>query len=244
MWWIALGAAMAGAGAGDAPFDHSHASWAAVLEGAVRPQGVDYGQLAGRTARLDAYLASLEEAPVDQFSKAQQLAFWVNAYNALTVDVLLDEGLPSSIRDLDGGKVWTTRRFRVGGSWVTLDDIEHRRARPLADGRVHAVLNCASKGCPPLPAEPVRASRLDADLDRAAAVWVDTNAYEVDGTTVRFSKVFEWFAEDFRAHGVEPLKAARGFVVAHGDAEARAAVQREGLELAWGRYDWSLNRSP
>lgn len=225
-------------------FDHDYRAFARALDGAVTPQGVRYDAV--RRADLDAAQAELTEAPVASFSRSEQLAFWVNAYNLLTVDLILDHRPLRSIRDLDAGKVWTTRRFRVAGQDLTLDDIEHRRARPLGDPRVHAALNCASKGCPPLPSRPIRPATLAADLDAAVGLWVGTNAFAVRGDTLYLSQIFKWYEADFPT--ASPLgaidatasKALRWLAPWTPDTvDADLAAGR--LKVAWQPYDWSLN---
>lgn len=227
--------------AGESPgFDHTYAGLSEVLVGAVSDRGVDYGLLATRKGDLGLFLAEVAAADTSTFSRRQKLAFYVNAYNAYTVATILDEQPVKSIRDLDGGEVWKTRRFAVGGESITLDAMEHQHARKLADGRVHAVVNCASVGCPPLPPAPLVAAGIDAQLDAAARRWVRVNAYETDGSTLRLSRIFEWYAADFAgwAEGVaaeDPKHAAAlGFIQAFGAVPDHTAVD-------WAVYDWSLN---
>lgn len=242
--WITLARADGGA------FDHTHAQLAAVLNGAVSDAGVDYGMVSARRQALDAYLADLATAPVSSFTAPQQIAFWVNAYNALTIDLILDSGRPRSIQDLDGGKVWSTRAFQVGGERLTLDQIENQKARPLAgDGRVHAVLNCASKGCPPLPPTPLSASTLQRQLDEGARRWARINAFRVEGTTVALSSVFDWYGDDFARERKGDLpkvdgdaEAALWFLARFVDEPTRALLTGGTLTATWAPYDWSLNQ--
>ena len=126
--------------------------WGETLSTHVSLAGVDY-QAIGPTG-LDPYLAQLAGADLSSASKAEKMAFWINAYNALTVDLISENQEISSIRDLDRGKVWDARKFTVAGQQLSLNDIEHGTLRPMGDARVHAALNCASKGCPPLPLKP------------------------------------------------------------------------------------------
>jgi hypothetical protein len=243
MWSLFLATAFA--------FDHNHAEFATFLSGAVKPSGVNYTTLKARTDVLDRYLAQVAEADPSSFSSSEKLAFYVNAYNAYTLKTMLTAGPPASIRDLDGGKVWSTRTFRVGKVDMTLDQMEHGQARKLADGRVHAVVNCASKGCPPLPAEPLRASTAQAQLDAAAAVWAKTNAFRIDGTTVSLSRVFDWFGDDFAAvKGERDLPGIAGkeeqavwFLARHVDAATREKLLAV-TGAGWADYDWALNKSP
>jgi hypothetical protein len=237
MWTMV--ASMAGEG-----FDHDYLEFQRFLSGAVSDSGVDYDTLAGRRAQLDAHLLSVSKADVSTFTKPQQLAFYVNAYNGYTLATILDARPLKSIRELDGGDVWKVRRFAVAGQQLTLNDLEHERARKLTDGRVHAVVNCASKGCPPLPQAPLRAEGLEATLDEAAARWVRSNAYTLDGDDLVLSKIFSWYAVDFTPWAGKDLPsaddaqdAAIGFL----QAFSAPASLAEARTVAWGDYDWTLN---
>lgn len=222
-------------------FDHTHAKFEAFLSGAVSPEGVDYAALRGKKADLDAYLTELADANTGSFTNDQKLAFYVNAYNANTINLILTEK-PASIMDLDGGKVWDTRRFGVGREQMTLNDMEHGKVRKLGDGRIHAVVNCASKGCPPLPPKPLKPEGIQGQLDAAAATWVKTNAYVMDGKVARLSKIFDWYAEDFtgkpkdQATANEKFEAGKAFVSKHG-GDVSAATSFE-----WNDYDWKVNQ--
>ena len=223
-----------------------HQIFASFLDGAVYADGVDYATLHERRAALQPYLDALSQVDIETLSTAEQVALWVNAYNAHTLATVLDAGRPQSIRDLDGGEVWKRRTFTVAGQALTLDAIEHQRARPLMDGRVHAVVNCASKGCPPLPPEPLSPTELDAQLDAAARRWVATNAYSWAGDTLQLSKIFDWYAVDFTAHAVDgvadsKVAGAIGFVTQHVAPAEAARVRAAADGAGWQAYDWTLN---
>lgn len=232
-----------------APWDHDYAELDAVLDGLVDARGVDYAGLAGRRDRLDRWVTAAATAPVSGFDAAQALAFWINAYDAITLKVVLDAGTPGSIMELEGGKLWTTRRFRVGGLDLTLDELEATKIRSSGDPRVHAAVNCAAKGCSPLPPDPIRPATLDADLDAAARRWVASNAFALAGAEVRLSKIFEWYAADFPADPALDLPAADPtregalqFVVRYAAPAVAADLRSDRYRAVWGEYDWALNR--
>ena len=246
---IPAGCALAGTPSEPA-FDHDHQALACFLDGAVQERGVDYGALASKRAELGSYLERLAEAPLSSFTEQEQLALWVNAYNAHTLALVLDHPGLASIKDLDDGEVWKRRTFRVGGQDLTLDAMEHERARPLSDGRVHAVLSCAARGCPPLPSSPLRASTLDAQLSEAATVWARTNAYKIRGGTLHLSQVFKWYAEDFepyrrKVRGADPAQAgAIGFIATFSRRDDAERLTAGAFDVDWEPYDWALNRLP
>lgn len=242
LWWTLMCVPSAYA------FDHEHVAFKEVLSGAVTPAGVDYARMAARREALFAYASTLSDVDPSTWSKGQQLALYVNAYNAWTLLTMLDAGVPKSIRSLDDGKVWDARRFRVAGEDLTLNDLEHRKARPLSDGRVHAVVNCAAKGCPPLPDKPLTASHLETLLDEATRTWMATNAFVVDGDTVALSMIFQWYADDFRNEGVTgdlgvaaPFEQALRFVARFVDEATRKQLLSGALSATWMPYDWSVN---
>ena len=226
-----------------------HAAWDGLLKAHVDNSGVDYAGFDG--AALDAYLAELAKAPKPE-GEAETLAFYLNAYNALTVDLVLDNPGLKSIRDLDGGQVWKTRRHTVAGEQVTLDHIEHGLLRPLGDPRVHAGLNCASKGCPPLLAEAFEAATVDEQLDKATRNWVSLNAYITSKMEdeIHLSKIFEWFAEDFASYADDfdvpnvddpKQEAALNFIRAYGPPHIQTWIEGGAYTVAWREYDWALN---
>lgn len=242
LYWGFMASALAGEG-----FDHSHSGFRDVLQGAVSDTGVDYRLLATRKTQLDRYLSVVSEASVTSFSKDQQLVFWVNAYNAYTISLILEEQMPKSIMDLDNGKVWDTRKYSVAGQQLSLNAMEHKKARPLTDGRVHAALNCASKGCPPLGRQPLRADSgaptVDKQLDDAARRWVATNAYSVTSSGPAVSQIFDWFSDDFRRWG--PVNSESGDVKktrAIGFIKAFGAPVGDVASVTFQTYDWSLNQ--
>jgi hypothetical protein len=211
---------------------------------------------------LDAVVAQLAEPGADEergWPRQQRLAFWINAYNALTLRAIVDH-YPirsawltlqprNSIRQIDG--VWATLTWRAAGRTVTLDDIEHRILRPeFKEPRVHFAINCASAGCPPLAADPYRASSLDAQLDDAARRYLGSErGLRVDGNTLRVTRILEWYGEDFVARfapeaSAEPdriERAIRGVVVRFGPPAAADLAQKPATRIRFLDYDWSLN---
>lgn len=187
------------------------------------------------------------------------MAFWINAYNALTLRVIVDH-YPirsgfftlqprNSIRQIDG--VWTELRWKAAGRQVTLDDIEHRLLRPeFEDARVHFALNCASRSCPPLATEPYRSDTLGAQLDRAARAYLASpEGLRVEGRTLRVSSIFDWYGDDFVARYAPLVPGSRsakergilGAVVTFGPSAAAALARAEDVRVAFLDYDWSLN---
>ena len=137
-------------------------------------------------------------------SREQQIAFWVNAYNILAIDLVAAHYPVASIRDIGWvlRPVWKQPAGTVGGRTVTLDEIEHGIVRPFGDPRTHAVVVCASTSCPALPREPLRADRLGEQLDAAVRQWLADpgKGLRIDRTsdTIYLSRIFDWFEDDLR----------------------------------------------
>ena len=189
-------------------------------------------------------LEGLAAAPTPAASAAQaeRLAYWINAYNMLAIDMVVRNYPVAGIRDIGSllRPVWKRDAGKAGGRAVTLDEIEHAILRPIGDPRVHVAIVCASTSCPSLAREPFRAERLDAQLDAAARAFVASpeKGARVESRSLRVSKIFQWFGPDFAASG-----GVLAFVRRHATPDLRAAIDQLGPEpqLIFFDYDWSLN---
>ncbi len=228
-----------------APVDYGE--WAAFLAryrsvGADGVARIAYGKVTSTDrARLDAFVRRLEAAPVDRMTRTEQLAYWINLYNAATVRLVIDRYPVTTIRKIDGGLLdlgpWNRPLLKVAGATLTLNDIEHRIIRPIhADARIHFAVNCASIGCPDLAAEPYVAARLDDQLDAAARAFVNhPRGLRLEKGRLVGSSIFNWYAVDFGGpRGVLPI--------------LRQYANQKTILLLQGRatidrfsYDWTLN---
>jgi len=189
-------------------------------------------------------LEGLAAAPTPAASAAQaeRLAYWINAYNMLAIDMVVRSYPVASIRDIGSllRPVWKREAGKAGGRAVTLDEIEHAILRPIGDPRMHVAIVCASTSCPSLTREPFRAERLDAQLEAAARAFVANpeKGARIESGGLRISKIFDWFGRDFAASG-----GVLAFVRHHASAELRSAIDRLGPDpsLVFFDYDWSLN---
>ncbi|HPF25217.1 MAG TPA: DUF547 domain-containing protein [Steroidobacteraceae bacterium] len=243
-----------------APFDHDHSLLARVLQEHVRDGRVDYAALKNDRAPLDAYvrtLATVDAAQLAAFSRQQQLAYWINAYNAFTLTTII-ENYPIRGRSLVGlafpsNSIWQIPgafkgdRFTAGGRTLSLDDLEHKIVRPtFNEPRIHMALVCAARGCPVLRSNPYRAAALDSQLDEQSRRYLADTTHgarlDADKRVLYVSSIFKWFDEDFAALGQgDSRRGILEFVARHGDS-ARAAALREGKwRLRYLDYDWNLN---
>jgi len=191
---------------------------------------------ADRRALAD-YVDALAATTVTDLGPDQQLAFWLNLYNALTVAAVLDAYPVDSIRAIDG--VWRADRVTVEGRALSLDDIEHGIVRPVfADPRIHYAVNCAAVGCPDLGAEPYRSDDLDAQLTAAARAYVnDPRGVRIGvGGDVTVSSIYNWFQEDFGGSEAAVLDHLARYAAPELAADLAAADA-----IAGYAYDWALN---
>lgn len=253
-----------------ASFDHGHAAFTALLHKHVRvlnngqASQVRYATLATERAQLKRYLDSLSSvsmAAYNRFSKPQQMAFLINAYNGFTLELILTRWPKlESIKDLGSlfSSPWKPKWVPLLDTKLSLDDIEHGMLRERGrfdDPRVHFGVNCASIGCPALREEAFVADRLDAQLDEQALRFLSDrsrNRYQPGNRpasgTLQVSKIFDWFGEDFRLghRGVPSLPA---FLARYSPVLADAPADREHVRSAQADvgfldYDWKLNDVP
>ena len=256
-------AAQAQAQAQAQAFDHSHAAWTALLKKHVvlldggRASQLRYAGMAADRAALKAYLATLAAvapAAFEGFSKPQQMAFLINAYNAYTVELILTR-YPKieSIKEIGTllQNPWKQKTAPLLGTLMTLDGIEHDTLRARGrydDPRIHFAVNCASIGCPMLREEAFVAERLDAQLDEQALRFMSDrsrNRWSAATQKLEVSKIFEWYAEDFRL-GHKGIASANAFYARYADQLAEAPADRERVRgqkagVAHLDYDWKLN---
>ncbi len=221
-----------------------HTAWDALLGRYVTPSpdGINrfaYGAVTqGDKQMLKSYLARLQEAKASALDDDEQRAFWINLYNALTIDVVLDHYPVKSIRDVVKGGPWTTPLVTVEGKSLSLNNIEHDILRKnWADPRVHYAVNCASASCPNLMAQAFTGATLDAMLTRGARDYINhARAVALAGDSVRCSQIFSWYAADFGA--------SQGELIAHLQQYASPELKAELAKVAVidsYDYDWSLN---
>jgi len=205
---------------------------------------VDYAGLK-RSAEWQRLIANLRGTdPADLSSPEQQLAYWFNVYNILAIDRVL-QGYPlESIRDLGSlfSPVWKHEAGQLSGRAVTLHEIEHEILRPLGEPRIHVAIVCASLSCPALLREPWTADRVDEQLDGALRRWMSDPrkglATDTAAGSLRISKIFDWFEQDFGASG-----GVLAFVSRYAAPEQQAWLERHGrsARLTYFDYDWRLN---
>lgn len=253
-----------------AQFDHTHGAWTALLKKHVvvvdggKASQARYAGFANDRAQLKGYLDRLSgvgEAEFSGWSKPQQMAFLINAYNAFTVEKILTR-YPDIKSIWDFGKVFGNpfkdKFFVLLGRPASLDDVEHGTLRAkgvFAEPRVHYAVNCASIGCPMLREEAYVAERLDAQLDEQARRFLSDrsrNRFNAQKGSLEVSKIFDWFKEDWASgyrgfDGKTPaIESRERYFARHAKLLADAPGDRKVVEdakaaIVFLEYDWTLN---
>lgn len=226
--------------------DIDHGSWDALLRKYVDDQGMvsyrNWKASASSVKELDDYIAHLATAKLTKASKSEHLAFWINAYNAVTIKGILREYPTSSIRNhtakLWGYNIWKNLKLQVDGKQLSLDDIEHKVLRTLDEPRIHFAIVCASIGCPKLLNRAYQPDQIEEQLaQNARDFFADPAKFKWTGNKLQVSPILKWFGEDFGSTTAEQLKAIAPYL-----PKATQAVATSGdASVSYLGYDWGLN---
>lgn len=186
-----------------------HGSWDKILKKYIsNKNGVNlfaYGKVSSADKKsLKSYIDQLKNTDPRELNRKESMAYWINAYNAITVDVVLDNYPVKSIKDIKSGIFtsgpWKTDIFKIQGQHLSLDNIEHGILRAVyKDPRVHYAVNCASYSCPNLAKKAFTGSNLESLLNQGARDYINHPrgvSVESDGD-LKISSIFNWFKEDF-----------------------------------------------
>ena len=227
-----------------------HSVWDALLHKYVDENGmVDYRTWKNNDAdvqQLDAYLHTLSSAGTHlPATRETQLAFWINAYNAVTVRGILREYPTTSIRNhtakVFGYNIWQDLQLYVGGQAVSLDQIEHETLRKMKEPRIHFAIVCASVGCPRLLNEAYVADRVSEQLaTNSRDFFARSQNFQYDADRGRFamSSILSWFAEDFGSSQAEQLRTIAPWLPSEA---AQQAAQQSSVQVKYLDYNWNLN---
>ncbi|MBF0238039.1 MAG: DUF547 domain-containing protein [SAR324 cluster bacterium] len=188
------------------------------------------------------YLKQMSQTQITAYSKQEQKAFWINLYNALTVQIILKNYPVQSIRDIKSGFFsfgpWDMKLMEIEGEKITLNDIEHRILRPLwQDNRVHYALNCASLGCPDLQPQAFTRENTETLLDSAARAFINhERGAKFEKDELVLSSIYHWFKTDFGGTDASVIEHLIQF------ADAPLAEKLRSYHESWDHdYDWKLN---
>ncbi len=217
-----------------ATFDHSNFN--SLLATAVSNGRVNYSAFRNN-ASFGAYLTSLEGAKVAGLTRDEQLAFWINAYNACVIKNVLDHPGMKKPTDITG--FFDATKFRVAGRLVTLNNIENDIIRPtFKEPLIHFGLVCAARSCPPLVNKAYTGTNVRQTLRQNATRYLasNSNRFDVGTKTLWLSKIFEWYAGDFGG-----TTGTMKFVGQYGTAQMKSAIAGGGVNVKYLEYDWTLN---
>ena len=219
----------------------NHDLWDALLKEYVKDGRVNYQLLYENREQLDIYLARLQSHPPSaDWSREEQLAYWINAYNAFTIKIILIHYPVKSIKDI-GSKLqiplvnstWDIQFIEIGDKELSLNDIEHRILRKeFNEPTIHFAIVCASMSCPPLRNEAYFASNIDKQLNEQALAFInDENKNHLTADHIEISKIFSWFEGDFTKNG-----SIVDFLNKYSHTKINQNAKIDFLD-----YDWSLN---
>ncbi|MEM0543766.1 DUF547 domain-containing protein [Flavobacterium sp. j3] len=209
-----------------------HQKWHVLLQKHVSAKGnVNYPGFKKDAQALQVYLDELSaNVPQKSWSKNAVLAYWINAYNAFTVKLILDNYPVKSIKDIKDP--WGKKFFILGTKKYSLEEIEHEILRKMDEPRIHFAINCASFSCPNLSNEAFIDTKLEKQLDVAAKAFVnDKTKNTIQQESVEISKIFDWFSGDFKSNGS---------IVDYLNQYSTIKISKK-AKIKFKEYNWSLN---
>ena len=193
---------------------------------------VNYSGLKQDEKSLNRYLNELSKSKPDNSSNRNgTLAYWINAYNAFTLKLILDNYPLKSITNLNSGKPWDVKWITLGNEKYSLNNIENDIIRSVyKDNRIHFALNCAAISCPPLLNKAFTSYNIEELLDTQTRNFINSQANDLSSTKIKVSKVFEWYKKDF------------GDVTTFINKYSKTKINSNAL-ISYKEYNWNLNRS-
>jgi hypothetical protein len=218
--------------ADEGPARPDHTLWNELLQQFVTSGGkVNYKGFRSKRTDLQAYLDELSANPVqDNWSRSEKMAYWINAYNAFTIKLIVDNYPVKSIMDLHQGKPWDVKWIKLGSKTYSLNEIEHDILRPkYQDARIHFAVNCAARSCPPLLNQAWTGENLNTNLEKQTRSFINNPRYNsISKRKVEVSKIFEWYASDF------------GNLIDYLNKYSETRIDK-GASVNYQEYNWALN---
>lgn len=209
-----------------------HDSFDALLKKYVSSTGkVNYSGLKKEEGKLDSYLNKLENTTLEKnWSRNKKLAFWINAYNAYTIKLILKNYPVKSIMDLHNGKPWDVKWIKLDQRTLSLNNIENDIIRPkFNEPRIHFAVNCAAKSCPPLLNKAWTSSNLNTNFERQTKAFINNSSYNtISSNSVEVSKIFDWYGKDFGD--------LRTYLNKYSNTKISS-----GISINFKSYNWDLN---
>lgn len=210
----------------------NHSVWNDLVTHYVSSDGrVNYDGFRKSKGILRDYIESLgANMPANHWTQEDKLAYWMNAYNAMTVDLILRNLPLESIKDID--KPWNQRLWKLGDKWYNLDEIEHKILRKMDDPRIHFGINCASFSCPTLYDKAFTSAEVNSQLDLLTKRFInDPKRNTITPNSIKISKIFSWFSSDFKTQGT---------LIDFLNTYSNTTIQSN-AKTRYKDYDWRLN---
>jgi hypothetical protein len=233
-------------------FDHSHEKFNLLLQAHVKFKNkqsfINYLKIKENPANLESYLKSLSSVSkkeFNKFSKDQQLAFLINAYNAFTIKIILNHYPLKSIKDIGSlfTNTWKIKFFTLLEEKSHLDNIEHNLIRKqFNEPRIHFAVNCASIGCPSLQKKAFTANNLNNLLESATKNFLSNttkNKFKKEQKEIKLSKIFKWYGGDFKKKFGSVEKFVAKYLTSNSNDQQN--IKNEKFSMTWTEYDWKLN---
>lgn len=210
-----------------------HSAWDKMLKKYVNDAGfVDYKGFTSEQAQLQGYLTMLSKMePNEDWSVQELLAYYINLYNAATVELILENYPIKSIKDIKGA--WSKDFVKIGDKEISLGAIEHGVLRKMNEPRIHFAINCASYSCPKLMNEAFTASKINEQLDKATKEFINGDKNEISANHPKLSKIFDFYTGDFKVDGKKD-------VIAYINQYSKIKINPNS-RYTFKAYDWNLN---
>lgn len=212
--------------------DLDHKLWSELLSKHVSESGeVNYKSFKKDSVKLKDYISYLaKNTPSDSATKNEKLAYWINLYNVLTVDLIVRHYPIKSIKDIKNP--WKQRLWKTANISYNLDEIEHDILRKMNEPRIHFAIVCASISCPKLQNKAFKANTLDAQLTKATKAFLaDNTKNEITKNQLKLSKIFKWFRKDFETNGT---------VIDFINQYTSTTISKD-AKINYKDYNWNLN---
>lgn len=228
-----------------------HSKFTEVLKVVVKNGLVNYKLLRNNNV-FNEYLSQLSETNPDTLNEKGKLAFWINAYNAFTLEIIVENYPVESILDLHtGGKiigyllgktVWDKEFIEINGKKYNLNNIEHKILRKMNEPRIHFAIVCASISCPALRNEAFEAEKLETQLEEQTRLFLnDTsrNSFDLKNRQAKISEIFNWFEEDFGNSDENILKLIANYIPENISKDIKSNISK--WDISYNDYNWDLN---
>ena len=208
-----------------------HSVWNNLLKKHVSASGmVDYQGFQNDRSKLDEYLKLLSsQAPSEDWGTNELLAYYINLYNAYTVDLILRNYPVKSIKDIDSP--WTSEFIKVGDTKISLGGIENSILRKMNEPRIHFAINCASISCPKLLNEAYTADKIEEQLEKVTMEFINSDKNEISKNSAKLSSIFDWYKKDFKENGT---------VIDYINEYSNTKIN-SGANISYKEYNWNLN---